>query len=118
MDDIIKEVGRPYEMFWEDGNYQGCFYPVYKMYPRLPRYKLPYVDNDEKNYIKGIALVKRHFKEVKTLEKGDIIATKFRDELHVALYIGEGKILHVFKEHKLQINRLNFFRDYTIFRVK
>ena len=45
--ELLKQVGRPYEMFNEDGTYQGCFYPVQFLYPEKPRYKMR-SDNDDK----------------------------------------------------------------------
>lgn len=118
--ELLREVGRPYEMFNEDGTYQGCFYPVQKLYPDKPKYKLR-SNNDDKNYFYGIAKLKKHCIEIKRgeLQKGDIIATRFRNELHVAVYYEYGKIIHVFKGHTLQIGHLNLFKNETIFfRVK
>ncbi len=115
---LLKQVGRPYEMFNQDGTYQGCFYPVQFLYPDKPRYKLRSKD-DDKNYFYGIAKLKQHCIEIKPdeLQKGDIIATRFRNELHVAVYYEYDKIVHVFKDNTLQISRLKIFRNYQCFRV-
>ena len=69
---LLHEVGRPYEMFNEDGTYQGCFYPVQFLYPDKPRYKLRSND-DDKNYNYGIAKLKQHCEEIsiEELQKGD-----------------------------------------------
>lgn len=109
---LLHEVGRPYEMFNNDGTYQGCFYPVQFLYPDKPRYKLRTRD-DDKNYNYGIAKLKQHCKEISIdeLQKGDIIATRFNDELHVAIFYEYDKIIHVFKNHTLQISRLKIFRN-------
>lgn len=117
--DLLREIGRPYEMFNEDGTYQGCFYPVQKLYPDRPKYKLP-SKNQDRNYIYGINKLKKHCEEInyEDLKKGDIIATKFRNELHVAVYYEYDKIIHVFKGHTLQIGRLNLFKnEIKYFRV-
>lgn len=118
IDDLLKEVGRPYQMFNEDETYQGCFYPVQFLYPDKPRYKLRSND-DDKNFFYGIAKIKKHCTEItaEELKEGDIIATRFRDELHVAVYWEYGKIIHVFKDHTLQIGRLKMFKDFQCFRV-
>lgn len=118
IDDLLKEVGRPYQMFNEDETYQGCFYPVQFLYPDKPRYKLRSND-DDKNFFYGIAKIKKHCAEItaEELKEGDIIATRFRDELHVAVYWEYGKIIHVFKDHTLQIGRLKMFKDFQCFRV-
>mgnify|MGYP001625062186 FL=1 len=115
---LLKQVGRPYEMFNEDGTYQGCFYPVQFLYPQKPRYKLRSI-NDDKNYAYGLSKIKKHCKEISPaqLEAGDIITTKFKDELHVAVYYEFGKIIHVFKDHTLQIGRLKMFKNFKSFRV-
>ena len=118
IDDLLKEVGRPYQMFNEDGTYQGCFYPVQILYPDKPRYKLRSND-DDKNFFYGIAKIRKHCTEItkEELQAGDIIATRWRDELHVAVYWEYGKIIHVFKDHTLQVGRLKMFKDFQCFRV-
>lgn len=118
IEDLLKQVGRPYEMFNDDGTYQGCFFPVQFLYPDKPRYKMRSND-DDKNFFYGIAKLKQHSIEIKPeeLQAGDIIATRFKDELHIAIYLEFGKIIHVFKDHTLQIGRLKMFKAYQCFRV-
>lgn len=118
MEQLLAEIGRPYEMFNDDGTYQGCFYPVQFLYPKKPKYKLRF-ENDDKNYWYGLSKVKKHCKEISPSEltEGDIIITKFRDELHAAVYFEFGKIIHVFKNHTLQIGRLKMFKEYKCYRV-
>jgi len=117
--ELLKQVGRPYQKLTDDGTYQGCFYPVQFLYPDKPKYKLR-SDDDNKNYIYGLNKIKKHCVEIEPneLKIGDIIVTKFRDELHVAVYYEFGKIIHVFKDHTLQISRLKIFKDYKCFRVE
>ena len=115
---LLSEVGRPYKMLNEDGTYQGCFYPVQVLYPDKPKYKMRSLD-DDKNYLYGLAKIKKHCVEIspEELKKGDIIVTRFKDELHVAIYWEYGKIIHVFKEHELYIGKLSMFNNYKCFRV-
>lgn len=115
---LLNDIGRPYEMFNQDGTYQGCFYPVQFLYPHKPRYKLR-SKNDDKNYLYGLSKIKKHCIEIPPaeLQAGDIIATRFRNELHVAVYYQYGKIIHVFREHTLQIGRLKMFKEYKCYRV-
>lgn len=110
--ELLKQVGRPYEMFNEDGTYQGCFYPVQFLYPDKPKYKLRSND-DNKNYNYGLSKIKQNCEEisVEELQKGDIIVTRFNDELHVAVFYEFDKIIHVFRGHTLQISRLKIFRN-------
>lgn len=116
---LLEQIGRGYEMFNDDGTYQGCFYPVQVLYPDKPKYKLRSND-DDKNYFYGINKLRKHCIAINPddLAAGDIIATRFRDELHVAIYYEFGKIIHVFKGHTLQIGRLKMFKNYLAFRVK
>ena len=109
---LLKEVGRPYEMFNEDGTYQGCIYTEQILYPDKQRNKLRSND-DDKNYNYGLAKLKQHCEEISLdeLKKGDIIATRFNDELHVAVFYEFDKIIHVFRGHTLQISRLKIFRN-------
>lgn len=117
-DELLKQVGRPYEMLNKDGTYCGCFYPVQFLYPDKPRYKMRSLDDDE-NYIYGIELIKKHCTEIKPeeLKKGDLVVTRYKDELHVAVYYEYGKIIHVFREHELYIGKLDMFNNYRCFRV-
>lgn len=118
VEDLLKEVGTPYKMFDDEGYYLGCFMPVFYLYPDKPRYKMRSKD-DDKNYWYGLAKIKEHCTEIKPeeLQKGDIIVTRFKDELHVAIYYEFGKIIHIFKDHSLQIGRLKLFKNYLCFRV-
>ena len=115
---LLEKVGRPYEMLNEDGTYQGCFYPVQFLYPEKPRYMLRSMDDDQ-NYWYGLSKLRKHCREIpkEELKTGDIIATKFKNELHVAVYYKFGKIIHVFRDNSLQIGRLKMFRDYKCFKV-
>ncbi len=117
--ELLSLVGEPYVMLNDDGTYRGCFRVVQVLYKEAPRYNMP-SENVEKNYLYGIARIKKHCIEIKPeeLQKGDIIATRFRDELHVAIYYEFGKIIHVFKDHTLQIGRLKMFKNCQYFRVK
>lgn len=117
--ELLKQIGRPYQMFNDDGTYQGCFYPVQFLYPDKPRYKLRSND-DDKNYWYGLAKIKKHCTEIDINDEyqcGDLIVTKFKDELHVAVFWEFGKIIHVFRNHSLQIGRLKMFKNYKVFRV-
>lgn len=119
IEQLIKQIGRPYEMFNEDGTYQGCFYPVQFLYPEKPRYKLR-SDDDDNNYWWGCEKIREHCYEVskdEVYKAGDIIVTRFKDELHVAVFWQFGKIIHVFRGHSLQIGRLKMFKDFKVFRV-
>ena len=116
---LLKEIGRPYEMFNEDGTYQGCFYPVQFLYPDKPKFKLRSND-DDKNYWYGLSKIRKYCTEIPVddiYKTGDLIVTRFRDELHVAVFWEFGKIIHVFRGHSLQIGRLKLFKDYKVFRV-
>jgi hypothetical protein len=117
---LLSQIGRPYQMFNDDGSYQGCFYPVQFLYPDKPKYKLRSND-DDKNYWYGLAKIKEHCFEISTddiFQMGDLIVTRFNDELHVAVFLQFGKIIHVFRGHSLQIGRLKMFKDFKVFRVK
>ena len=116
--DLLAQVGRPYQMFNDDGTYQGCFYPVQFLYPEKPRYMLR-SENDDKNYFYGIEKIRLHCTEIEpeNLQKGDIIVTRFKNELHVAVYFEFGKIIHVFRDNSLQIGRLKMFKNFQCYRV-
>lgn len=116
---LLEQIGRPYEMYNEDGTYQGCFYPLQFLYPNIKRYKLR-TENKEKSYLYGMAKLKKYFYEISPseLKEGDIITSKYNGALHIGIYLEFGKIIHVFKGHTLQIGRLKMFRNFQSYRVK
>lgn len=119
MEELLKQIGRPYQWFNDDDTYQGCFYPVQFLYPDKPRYKLQSMENNDKNFIYGMAKIHKHCTEITKdeLQKGDIITGKFRNELHVAVYYEYGKCIEVFKDHTLQIGRIDKFENPRFFKV-
>jgi hypothetical protein len=113
IDELKKKIGFKYEMFFENStDYKGCFMPIYFVFPELPKYPLHSAD-PENNFDYGMANILKHARSIKRedLQQGDFVASKFRNELHVALYIGEGQIIHVFRGHDLRINRLDILKD-------
>lgn len=115
---LLSQIGRPYQMFNDDGTYQGCFFPVQFLYPDKPKYKLR-SEKDDENYFYGIEKIRMNCTEIEpeNLQKGDIIVTRFKNELHVAVYFEFGKIIHVFRDNTLQIGRLKMFKNYQCYRV-
>lgn len=120
INELKKQVGKKYEMFFPDKTYMGCFFPVYFINPELPRFPLPTADPAD-NWDYGIDLIQKHCTEItkNEIQPGDMLVTRFRKELHVALYIGNHRIIHVFREHSLQISRVDFFKEKTVkwFRI-
>jgi len=113
LENLKNQVGREYKMFFDDGNYEGCFYPVYFLYPNLPRYPLPNIDVKAKeNFTYGIKKILKSFKRVdkKDAEKGDMFACDFDGELHVGILLEGDKLIHVFRGHTLKIDRLSFYQ--------
>lgn len=119
MEDLIQQVGRPYQMVNRDKTYQGCFYPMQFLYPDLPRFEMPHGNLREVGEF-ALAKIKEYFDEIPPAElnAGDIIVTEIKGAFHVAVYWEFGKIIHVFKDHTLQIGRLKIFRDFQSYRVK
>lgn len=116
--ELLKQVGKPYQMFNEDGSYCGCFYPMYFLYPQIPRYIM--TKSEDALFENCIDEFYKHCKEInkEELKKGDLIAIDFKGILHVAIYYEFGKIIHIFDGRTLEVGKLKYFRDYKCFRVK
>jgi hypothetical protein len=118
-----KLVGQPYEMFFEgeDKYYKGCFAPVYFAYPNLPKYPLPGAD-PENNFDYGMVKILKSAYPIdkKDIQAGDVLVTKYKNELHVGLMVDKFRLMHVFRNHTMQIDRLTFFKKEKIkfYRVK
>lgn len=83
---------------------QDCLFPVYLLYPKIPEYKLL----QDEVYIK--TLIKRHFFEVKSPEKGDLIFFYFVNGFHFGIYAGNNEFFHSCKKHGLRISRLSGYK--------
>lgn len=115
---LLDEIGRPCREYNDDGSYQGCFYPVEFLYPKLPNFVPPF-DDDDKNYDFGISEFQKYCIHISLGDKflpGDIIVTRFLKTLHVAVYWEFGKIIHVFSGRNLEIGKIKMFRQYECFR--
>ncbi len=77
-----------------------CLYPIYLLYPQIPRYEIIY---DEEYFM---PLVKKHFAGTKKPEPGDLLIFKMLNNYHFGIYAGEGKFFHCCKKHKLRVSRL------------
>jgi len=127
MENKLKElrdkIGLPYQMIFDDGNYLGCFYPVYFLYPDLPRFPLPSMNlTNPKNFNFGIDCILGSFEEVEKadIEAGDMFACEFKKELHVGILISDKELIHIFRGHDLRVAKLSIFdyKDLRFFRVK
>lgn len=119
---LKERIGQPYQMFWRSGEYQGCFLPVYIIYPDLPRYPLGSdPDNHKKNFVYGMRLIQNHAKEIshEQVEAGDVLACEYNGELHVAIMLDKYELIHVFRGKTMMQHSLKFFgeRDKKFFRV-
>ena len=119
---LKERIGQPYQMFWSSGEYQGCFLPVYIVYPDLPRYPLGAdADSHKRNFVYGMRIIQNHAKEIRLeeVEAGDVLACEYNGELHVALMLNTSDLIHVFRGKSLMQHSLSFFgkRELKFFRV-
>lgn len=118
---LKSKVGTPYKLSYEDNNYCGCFFPIFEVFPHLPKYPLP-TQNPQDNWDYGMNRILENAFEIQPeeIKAGDVLATKFKNELHVALILDKFNIIHVFKDHSLQISRINMFKSRLckFFRIK
>lgn len=110
-DDFLKSlVGRPYRDFDAEGNYLGCFEPLYLLYPDLPKYPLP---KSSKAYFSlGTQRIFENFEQVEMPKTLDMILFCFRkDMLHVGIYVEGRKFLHVQRGSAFEIQRLALYEN-------
>lgn len=118
VEDLLKEIGRPYQMLFDDNTYCGCFYPMYYLYDFIPHFVME--KPEDAFYENCIDEFYNHCIEIPKdeLKKGDLIAINFKNILHVAVYYEFGKIVHIFNGRSLELGRLKSFKEYKCFRVK
>lgn len=116
--ELLKHIGKPFKVLNDDGTLQGCTYPLQVLYGDKAKITVN-VNDYENTYIIALKEILKYCIEIdrKDLKQGDIIITKFCNEVHCAIYYEFGKIIHTFKNNNLQIGRLNLFKDYKCFRV-
>lgn len=117
IEELLKQVGKPYQMLDKNGKYLGCFFPMYFLYPNIPKYTL--TKAEDALYENCIDEFYKYCTEIEKeeLKKGDLLAINFKNILHVAIYYEFGKIIHIFNGRTLEIARLKMFKDFKCFRV-
>ncbi len=85
-----------------------CLYPIYLLYPKIPKYKL--IQDEE--YIK--TLVNKHFTEISItdVQKGNLLIFKFFNGFHFGIYAGNNKFFHCCNKHKLRLTNLSAYKKF------
>lgn len=117
IEELLKQIGRPYQMLDNEGRYLGCFFPMYFLFPQIPRYTM--TKPEDALFENCIDEFYKHCIEIAPdeLREGDLLAIDFKGILHVAIYYEFGKIIHIFNGRTLEIGRLKTFKNYKCFRV-
>ena len=94
---IIKALQIPYKKWGSDWDGVDCYGIVRLFYKEVYGIKLP----DIRTYRWW-----ESWKKVKELEAGDVLFMNL-EEPHIALYIGNGRILHALKKYGVRVDRYN-----------
>jgi hypothetical protein len=108
MNELVKLVGKPYQEFDEDGNYIGCFEPMYFLYPHLPKFRLP--ENKEIFFNFALGKIEENFNKIPLNEicAGDIVVFRQPNNiLHLGVYLGSFRLIHTYKKLKMMINKID-----------
>jgi len=95
-----KYIGTKYRETDEYGNYLGCLYPAYLLYPDKPKRKV-----DESNF--SLLFVMGEFSKALTrVEKaekfGDIILLRQFGKFHIYVVVNSCKAVHINKDGRLE----------------
>jgi len=99
LDILFKNIGKIDEKL-------DCLYPMYLLYPQIPKYKLI---QDEK-YFKP--LINKHFYKTDSPEKGDLLLFRLFNGFHFGIYAEDGKFFHCCKKHKLRLTNLSGYKKF------
>ena len=94
---IIKALQIPYKKWGSDWNGVDCYGIVRLFYKEVCGIELP----DIRTYRWW-----ESWEKVKKPEAGDVLFMNL-EEPHIALYIGNGRILHALKKYGVQVDRYN-----------
>lgn len=108
--DLLQLVGTPYKAEFEDGTYCGCFEPAYFLYPELPRCKLPSDDKSE-YFSYSFNIIDKMMTRIDNPQMGDVVITRFANQLHCGIYYQYGKMIHVLKDRTLSIDKIENFNQ-------
>lgn len=81
-----------------------CLYPVYLLYPEIPKYKLV----QDENYFQP--LIEKYFCKTAESKEGDLLVFKFQNKFHFGIYNGCGKFFHCCKKFKLRLSRMKLYQ--------
>ncbi|MCC5465535.1 hypothetical protein [Pelosinus baikalensis] len=107
IEELIKQVGKPYEQLDSNGRALGCMLPVYLMYPHLPRFDWP---DNLGEYMRD--MFKKHLQtiELEDIKAGDLLLIRLPFGLvHPAVYIGNDEVIDCMVETSLQKSRLGIY---------
>ena len=113
MDKLLQNVGLKCPKYDLEGNYIECFAPLYILDNTLPKFKEDELPKDLKeSYSFLLEKFNQHFDkiELENAESKDVILFKHISHLpHLAIYIGDYKILH-YINGELEITRLKNYK--------
>ena len=113
MDKLLQNVGLKCPKYDLEGNYIECFAPLYILDNTLPKFKENELPKDLKeSYSFLLEKFNQHFDkiELENAESKDVILFKHISHLpHLAIYIGDYKILH-YINGELEITRLKNYK--------
>lgn len=108
-EDVKNYIGLPFVQE-KDGYAWGCLAPFYQIHPEFEHIKAyRYPVSEDANMLKHF---KSHFKEVNLEDAvyGDVLVIKLpMNQWHLAVYLGDGKLMHCTLHIDTEITRLENF---------
>lgn len=118
IEELIKQVGKPYVRYDEQGLASGCMAPVFCLYPNVPRYDWPEDETQIGPYMEELFNRHADLIALDEIQPGDILLVQmFFDRVHPGIFIGNGKMIHCLSEAGWEIMRFSHVRVKGGYRV-
>ena len=118
LEELIKQVGKPYQKYDEFGLASGCMAPVWFLYPDIPRYDWPEDETRIAEYMEELFVLHAKIIDLDEMQPGDLIMVQMLFGLvHPGVYLGSGRMLHCMKETGWESMRISRARVKGVYRV-
>lgn len=115
-------IGREYRQLDDNGLYEGCMFPLFYTFPKMKEMAQAIIGDaiDSENKIQRLLKSFMDPIDPKDIKPGDIVLIQHLNLTHVALYVGNYRLVHCSTAHSLMFSKYRFDdkRIGGVYRIK